>query len=38
LPDLESQLDEYYRFRGWTENGVPTEETLAKLGLERLQG
>ena len=38
LPDLGRQLDEYYRFRGWTENGVPSEVTLEKLGLKRLQG
>ena len=36
LPDLESQLDEYYQFRGWTMKGLPTDETLEKLGLERL--
>ena len=38
LPDLERQLDEYYRYRNWTENGVPSEVTLEKLGLEKLQG
>ena len=26
-------LDEYYRMRGWDDNGVPTEGTLKKLGL-----
>ncbi|NLO55429.1 MAG: aldehyde ferredoxin oxidoreductase, partial [Thermovirga sp.] len=36
LPDLERQLDEYYQFRGWTMKGLPTDETLEKLGLERL--
>jgi len=38
LPDLEKQLDEYFHFRGWTENGIPSDETLEKLGLERLPG
>ena len=27
-------LDEYYQVRGWTENGIPTAETLTELGLE----
>jgi aldehyde:ferredoxin oxidoreductase len=26
-------LDEYYSFRGWDSNGVPTTEKLAALGL-----
>ncbi len=25
--------DEYYRMRGWTENGVPTERALKRLGI-----
>ncbi|MHC1623014.1 MAG: aldehyde ferredoxin oxidoreductase family protein [Candidatus Methanospirareceae archaeon] len=25
--------DEYYRMRGWNENGVPTERTLRRLGI-----
>ncbi len=29
-------LDMYYKERGWDENGVPTDETLAQLKLERL--
>lgn len=32
-PDLEASLDEYYRLRGWTKDGVPTEAKLAGLGL-----
>jgi len=32
--DLDSLLDEYYSLRGWTKDGVPTKETLHKLGLE----
>jgi len=27
-------LDEYYRVRGWDENGVPTPEKLGELGLD----
>jgi aldehyde:ferredoxin oxidoreductase len=34
FPDLEKKLlDEYYKFRGWTENGVPTAECLDELDL-----
>lgn len=36
LPDLEKQLEEYYRYRGWSSEGLPTDETLERLGLERL--
>ena len=28
-------LDEYYRQHGWDENGIPKEETLARLGIEK---
>jgi aldehyde:ferredoxin oxidoreductase len=34
LPEM---LDEYYRFRGWDENGVPTEHKLEELGLQDLR-
>jgi aldehyde:ferredoxin oxidoreductase len=34
--DLEVLLDEYYRARGWDENGIPTAETLERLGLGEL--
>jgi len=27
-------LDEYYKFKGWNSDGVPTKETLDKLGLD----
>ncbi len=27
-------IDEYYALHGWDENGVPTPETLERLGLE----
>ena len=30
---LEKMLPEYYALRGWTADGVPTNETLAKLAL-----
>jgi len=32
--ELEKLLDEYYRLRGWTEDGIPTSETLKRLGLD----
>ncbi|MEI7885413.1 MAG: aldehyde ferredoxin oxidoreductase family protein [Clostridia bacterium] len=34
LPDLEAQLDEFYQYRGWTKEGVPSSEKIHKLGLE----
>lgn len=34
LPDLEKQLNDYYAFRGWTDDGVPKPETLRKLSIE----
>jgi aldehyde:ferredoxin oxidoreductase len=33
---LEKLLEDYYRIRRWDENGVPTDEVLQKLNLERL--
>ena len=30
---LETMLPEYYQLRGWSADGVPTPETLAKFGL-----
>ncbi len=30
----EVMLDEYYRLRGWDENGVPKKEKLKELGLD----
>jgi len=27
-------LDEYYNFKGWTVDGIPTKETLSSLGLD----
>jgi aldehyde:ferredoxin oxidoreductase len=32
--EIESALDEYYRLAGWTQDGVPTPETLRKHDLE----
>jgi aldehyde:ferredoxin oxidoreductase len=31
--ELEKLLDEYYRLRGWSAEGIPTQETLKRLGL-----
>jgi len=31
--ELNAMLDEYYRLRGWSSDGVPTPEKLAALGL-----
>jgi aldehyde:ferredoxin oxidoreductase len=30
---LEEMLEEYYRERGWSKDGVPTETKLKELGL-----
>jgi len=37
LPHIGKMLDEYYGFRGWSEEGIPTREKLKKLGLVWLQ-
>ena len=34
--ELDLLLDDYYQARGWTLKGVPTKDTLDKLGLEDL--
>ena len=35
FPELEEQLlNAYYKFKGWNEQGIPTEETLQELGLD----
>ena len=31
--EIESALDEYYKLAGWTNNGVPTAESLQRLDL-----
>ena len=33
VTELDKMLPEYYALRGWTDEGVPTNETLARLGL-----
>ena len=33
LEKYKAMLDSYYQKRGWNKNGVPTKETLEKLGL-----
>jgi aldehyde:ferredoxin oxidoreductase len=37
LYDFEAMLDRYYDLRGWTRDGIPTPDTLERLGLE-IQG
>jgi benzoyl-CoA reductase subunit BamB len=35
FPDLEKKLlDEYYKYKGWNNDGVPTKETLHELDLD----
>jgi aldehyde:ferredoxin oxidoreductase len=34
-PEMETKLlDEYYKFKGWNKDGIPTKETLDELGLD----
>ena len=33
LPPLGEMLGDYYKFRGWSEEGIPTPEKLQDLGL-----
>ena len=34
-PELEAKLlDEYYKFKGWDSEGIPTTESLHELGLD----
>lgn len=35
VPPLNLMLSEYYEARGWDEFGIPTPETLTRLGLEK---
>ncbi|MFC1930308.1 aldehyde ferredoxin oxidoreductase family protein [Chloroflexota bacterium] len=37
LPPIGALLSEYYEFRGWSEEGVPTPEKLAQLGLDHIE-
>ena len=32
--EFEAQLDKYYKLRGWTANGIPTIESMTRLGLQ----
>lgn len=32
--ELDTMLKEYYKLRGWDENGIPTEEKLNELGIK----
>jgi len=35
FPEIEAKLlDDYYKFKGWNNEGIPTKETLDGLGLE----
>jgi aldehyde:ferredoxin oxidoreductase len=36
LPDQESMLLEYYRERGWNENGIPTDAKIEELSLSNI--
>ena len=31
--ELDKMLPEYYELRGWTSDGVPTNETLDRVGI-----
>lgn len=33
LPPLEAMLDEYYNYRGWNEQGIPSKKKLDELGF-----
>jgi aldehyde:ferredoxin oxidoreductase len=33
--DFEAMIDRYYELRGWSRDGIPTPETLRRLGLAR---
>ncbi|MDD1777404.1 MAG: aldehyde ferredoxin oxidoreductase family protein [Candidatus Helarchaeota archaeon] len=36
VPELDKMLDEYYKIRRWTADGIPTKELLLDLGLPEL--
>lgn len=36
LPPFGKMLNEYYQIRGWTDEGIPKQETLKRLGLTEL--
>jgi aldehyde:ferredoxin oxidoreductase len=33
MDEVHILLDEYYQARGWDDNGIPTPETLKRVGL-----
>jgi aldehyde:ferredoxin oxidoreductase len=33
---FEKMLDEYYQYMGWDNNGVPTEDKLKELGIDKI--
>jgi aldehyde:ferredoxin oxidoreductase len=36
MEDFEEMLDEYYKLRGWTKEGIPTRKKLEELGLAEI--
>jgi aldehyde:ferredoxin oxidoreductase len=36
--DIQNLLSWYYSARGWNENGIPTKETLLRVGLSEVAG
>jgi benzoyl-CoA reductase subunit BamB len=35
FPELEKELlDTYYKYKGWNDDGIPTQESLQELGLD----
>jgi len=36
LPPFSEMLNEYYRYRGWDQNGIPTKAKLDEIGLARV--
>lgn len=35
LPPLEEMLDEYYEYRGWSRDGIPSQTKMEELGLSK---
>jgi aldehyde:ferredoxin oxidoreductase len=31
--EIESAIDEYYKLAGWTNNGIPTPQTMERLDI-----
>ena len=36
LPPMGELLSDYYAYRQWTEDGLPSQEKLVELGLDRI--